>query len=272
MSTETITKGSRPLGTSRYVRAGLPLLVALFLLAAWQVLCEAYAVPIYLFPKPSDIAASFKSEWPELFRALGATMKVTLIGFALATLIGISVSVLFVQSRLIELALFPYAVLLQVTPIAAVAPLIVILVKNTTGALIVVSTIIALFPIISNTTLGLRSVDPGLVKLFRARKASRWQVLWRLRVPSSLPYVLAGLRISIGLALIGAVVGEFVAGTGGRSSGLAYQILQSGLQLDIPLMFAALALISVAGITMFMAMVVLTRLALQHWHESEAEA
>jgi NitT/TauT family transport system permease protein len=261
-----------PLIAERTVRIGVPILVALLIVSAWQLLCEAYAVPAYLFPKPSDIAASFVKEWPTLLTALGMTMKITLIGFACAAAIGFAISIIFVQSRLVEIAFFPYAVLLQVTPMAAVSPLIIILVKNTMGALIVVSSVVALFPIISNTTLGLRSVDPGLLKLFRARKASRLQILWRLRIPSALPYALGGLRISIGLALIGAVVGEFVAGTGGRSSGLAYQILQAGMQLDIPLMFAALALVSLAGILMFAIMLAISRLALRHWHESEQES
>jgi NitT/TauT family transport system permease protein len=250
----------------------VPACVAVLLLILWQGLCSLYKVPAYLFPKPTDIAASFGSEWATLFAALAVTLKITLFGFVFATVIGVLTSVLFVQSRLIELAFFPYAILLQVTPIAAISPLIVILVKNTTGALTVVSTIVALFPIISNTTLGLRSVDPGLLKLFRARKASRMQTLLRLRVPSALPFFFAGLRISIGLALIGAVVGEFVAGTGGRGSGLAYQILQSGIQLDIPLMFAALALISLTGIVLFMLMLGLSRLALHHWHSSEHDS
>jgi NitT/TauT family transport system permease protein len=266
MSTQGVNKAENAM------RIGAPFAVGLALLLLWQGLCTAYAVPSYLFPKPSDISDSFSREWHTLFLALGVTMKITLSGFVAASVIGILIAVVFVQSKIIELAFFPYAVLLQVTPIAAVSPLIVILVKNTTGALIVVSTIVALFPIISNTTLGFRSVDPGLLNLFRARKASRLQILLRLRAPSALPYIFAGLRISIGLALIGAVVGEFVAGTGGRGSGLAYQILQAGFQLDIPLMFAALALISVAGIAMFTMMLVLTRLALSHWHESELEA
>ena len=132
--------------------------------------------------------------------------------------------------------------ILQVTPIVAISPLIIILVKDTRLALTVCAAIVALFPIISNTTLGLRSVDPGLVNLFRANKASRLQTLMRLRIPSALPYFFAGLRISSGLALIGAVVAEFVAGTGGMGSGLAYEILQAGFQLDIPLMFAVLTM------------------------------
>ena len=159
--------------------------------------------------------------------------------------------------------------LLQVTPVVAVAPLIIILVKNTQAALTICATLVALFPMISNTTIGLRSVDPGLVNLFRMNRAKRSSTLLRLRIPSALPYFFAGLRISSGLSLIGAVVAEFVAGTGGRSSGLAYEILQSGFQLDIPRMFAALLLIAVAGIALFLAMAWLSKLALGGWHESE---
>jgi NitT/TauT family transport system permease protein len=148
----------------------------------------------------------------------------------------------------------------------------VILVKNTGTALTVCATIVAVFPIISNATLGLRSVDPGLLNLFRMNRAGRLQTLVRLRIPSALPYFFGGLRISSGLALIGAVVGEFVAGTGGRSSGLAYEILQSGFQLDIPRMFAALFLITAAGVVLFVVMASLSRLALGQWHESEIGA
>jgi len=167
------------------------------------------------------------------------------------------------------MSLFPYAVLLQVTPIVAIAPLIIIWVKNPTAALLVCATIVALFPIISNTTLGLRSVNPQLIDLFRMNKATRWQMLTQLRIPSAAPYFFGGLRISSGLALIGAVVAEFVAGTGGTAAGLAYQILQAGFSINIPRLFAALFLITVTGVALFLLMVLLSKLALGSWHESE---
>jgi NitT/TauT family transport system permease protein len=249
-----------------------PALVGVALLMLWELACRTWNVPVYLLPKPTDIAARFADDWPTLVRALGVTMRVALQAFAAAIVLGVLIAFTFVQSRLIEMSLFPYAVLLQVTPIVAIAPLVIILVKNTESALTVCATIVAIFPIISNTTLGLRSVDPGLVNLFRMNRAGRLQTLVRLRVPSALPYFFGGLRISSGLALIGAVVGEFVAGTGGRSSGLAYEILQSGFQLDIPRMFAALFLITMAGIALFIVMAGLSRLALGQWHESEIGA
>jgi NitT/TauT family transport system permease protein len=245
-----------------------PLVMGAVLIAVWQFACRYYAIPIYLFPAPSDIWASLIDNWWDLLRALGSTLKITFSAFVFATIFGVLTAFLFIQSRWIEMSLLPYAVLLQVTPIVAVAPLIIILVKNTPVALTVCATVIALFPIISNTTIGLRSVDPGLLAYFRMNKVGRAQTLWRLRVPSALPFFMAGLRISSGLALIGAVVAEFVAGTGGRSAGLAYEIMQSGFQLDIPRMFAALLLITVTGVGLFGLMVGLQRLLLRHWHDS----
>jgi NitT/TauT family transport system permease protein len=249
-----------------------PLLVGLLIIAAWQFACRHWEIPVYLFPAPSDIAICLANNWPDLLRALGSTLLVTAAAFVCATVIGVLIAFLFVQSRLIELSLLPYAVLLQVTPIVAVAPLIIILVKNTPVALTACATVIALFPIISNTTIGLRSVDRGLLDYFRMNKVGRLQTLWRLRVPSALPYFMAGMRISSGLALIGAVVAEFVAGTGGRSAGLAYEILQAGFQLDIARMFAALLLIAVAGVALFGLMAALQNRLLRHWHESAIRA
>jgi NitT/TauT family transport system permease protein len=259
----------RPLiGQAWFAPVMAPLLMGILIVGIWQSAVRYYEVPLYLLPAPSDIALSLIENWSDLFRALGSTLLVTFAAFLLATLFGVTTSFLFVQSRWIEMSLLPYAVLLQVTPIVAVAPLIIILVKNTPVALVVCATVIALFPIISNTTIGLRSVDPGLLAYFRMNKVGRAQTLWRLRVPSALPFFMAGMRISSGLALIGAVVAEFVAGTGGRSAGLAYEIMQSGFQLDIPRMFAALLLITVTGVALFGLMVGLQMLVLGKWHDS----
>jgi NitT/TauT family transport system permease protein len=249
-----------------------PVLVGVVLVAIWEIACRNANIPVYLFPKPSDIAGTLWTDGPALLAALVMTLRVALQAFAVAIVLGTLIAFLFVQSKAIEMSLFPYAVLLQVTPIVAIAPLIIILVKNTQVALTVCATVVAIFPIISNTTLGLRSVDPGLVNLFRMNRAGRLQTLVRLRIPSALPYFFGGLRISSGLALIGSVVAEFVAGTGGRSAGLAYEILQSGFQLDIPRMFAALFLITLAGVALFATMIGLSKLALGEWHESEIGA
>jgi NitT/TauT family transport system permease protein len=245
-----------------------PIVVGIAMLAGWEACCRLLAIPSYLVPTPSLIAETLISNAPALLGSLMVTLQVTLIALALSIGIGTIVAFLFVQSPIIERSFFPYAIILQVTPIVAIAPLIIILVKNTQGALIICATIIAVFPIISNTTIGLRSIDAGHQDLFAINRASRLQSLIYLRIPSALPYFFAGLRISSGLALIGAVVAEFVAGTGGSNTGLAYQILQSGYQLDIPRMFAALFLITLAGITLFLVVVGLSKLALGSWHDS----
>ena len=225
----------------RFVQIAAPLLVGVLVLLMWQLTVVAFDVPKYIVPSPVDIGQSLVSDFSPLFNALLMTLKVTFLAFVIAVVMGVAASLLFVQSKWIEISLFPYAVPMQVTPIV---------------------------PIISNTTLGLRSVDPNLLSMFRMYRTSRWQELVRLRIPSALPYFFGGLRISSGLALIGAVVAEFVAGTGGAKAGLAYMILQSGYNLQIPKMFAALILITVTGILLFALMVWMSDRALRNWHES----
>jgi len=254
------------------LRFAAPALIAVLLLAAWQALVVHYQVPAYIVPSPWVVLQTLVADRALLADALSVTLGIALTALAIATVAGTLVALLFVQSRWIEMSLFPYAVLLQVTPIVAIAPLIIIWVKDTRLALILCAVVVAIFPIIANTTLGLRSVDHGLLNLFRMCRASRWQVLVRLRIPSALPYFFGGLRIASGLALIGAVVAEFVAGTGGQGAGLAYQILLAGMQLNIPRLFAALFLIAAAGIALFAATVWLSRAALSRWHESETTA
>jgi NitT/TauT family transport system permease protein len=253
----------------RVQRVVYPCVVAVVLVAAWQGLVTGLDLPPYLVPSPWLMLKTLVTDWASLGSSLLVTIEITLLAFVVATVSGVLISFLFVQSKLIEAALFPYAVLLQVTPIVAVAPLIIIWVKDPLASMVVCASLVALFPIISNTTLGLRSVDPDLQSYFRLNHASRWQTLVRLRIPSALPYFFGGLRISSGLALIGAVVAEFVAGTGGTGAGLAYQILQAGFRLNIPRMFAALLLISLTGVALFAAMAWLTRRALGTWHASE---
>jgi NitT/TauT family transport system permease protein len=246
-----------------------PLGVGVAILALWHALVTAYEVPAYLVPSPVLVARTLVQDFGLLSGSLLVTLKITLLALLAALALGVAVAVVFVQSRAIEASLLPYAILLQVTPIVAIAPLIIIWVKDPTLALVVCATIVAIFPIISNTSQGLRSVDTGLLDLFRLNRATRWQTLVRLRIPSALPYFFAGLKVSSGLALIGAVVAEFVAGTGGTASGLAYQILLAGLQLNIPRLFAALALITFTGVILFALVSLAARLALDRWHESE---
>jgi NitT/TauT family transport system permease protein len=247
----------------------LPVAIGVVILLAWHWLVAAYEVPRYIVPGPLDVGQTLFRDWDLWWGSLLITLRVTVMALMISVVAGSLIAFLFVQSRWLEMSLFPYAVLLQVTPIVAIAPLVIIWVNDASIALVLCATIVAIFPVISNTTLGLRSVDAGLLELFRMNKATRLQTLVRLRIPSALPYFFGGLRIASGLALIGAVVAEFVAGTGGSGAGLAYQILQSGLQLNVPRLFAALFLITLTGVLLFLAMVGLSRLALGGWHESE---
>jgi NitT/TauT family transport system permease protein len=258
--------------TDSAARVVYPVLVAALLVAIWQGLVVAFEIPPFLVPSPVMVVQTLVADAKLLFGALYNTLWITLLSFLAAVITGVLTAAVFVQSRALENALFPYAVLLQVTPIVAIAPLIIIWVKDPTVSLVICATLVALFPIISNTALGLRSVNPGLLAYFHMNRATRLQVLMRLRVPSALPYFFGGLRISSGLALIGAVVAEFVAGTGGTGTGLAYQILQAGYQLNIPRMFAALLLITVAGVLLFALMSLLSRWALRGWHDSETSS
>lgn len=246
-----------------------PVAAGFAFLLAWHLVVALNEIPHYILPSPLLVFRTLLDDWPLLWRSLLVTIQVTGIALLLAVLLGTAISFLFVQSRAIEASLFPYAVVLQVTPIVAIAPLIIIWVREPLAALVICATLAAIFPVIANTTVGLRSVDPGLLDLFRLYGASRWQTLLRLRIPSAAPYFFVGLRISAALALIGAVVAEFVAGTGGTRSGLAYQILMAGLQLNIPRLFAALLLITATGIALFLLVSALSWLALRRWHESE---
>ena len=245
-----------------------PVLMGLFMLALWEGLVRVMAIPPYILPGPILVAKTLVSDWGTLWPALLVTLTITLQALLAAVVVGVLLALLFSLSRWIELSLFPYAIILQVTPIVAIAPLIIAWVDDVNVSLLICAWLVAFFPILSNTVLGLRSVDRNLLDLFQLYGASRWRTLVDLRLPAALPYFLGGLRISGGLALIGAVVAEFVAGSGGRESGLAYRILESGYQLKIPRMFAALVLISAAGIAIYMLLSLVSHLLLRRWHES----
>lgn len=246
-----------------------PLGVGILVLLLWELFVRISGIPPYLLPGPLLVAQTLITDWGTLFPSLLITLQITVVAFLAAAVSGLLISILFTQSKWIERSLFPYAVILQTTPIVAIAPLIIVWLKNNTfAALVVCAWIVAFFPVLANTTLGLNSVDRNLVDLFKLYKASRWQSLLYLRLPSAMPYFLGGLRISGGLALIGAVVAEFVAGTGGAKAGIAYQILMASYNLQIPRMFVALFLTTGLGIIIFLALTALSDALLNHWHES----
>jgi NitT/TauT family transport system permease protein len=251
----------------RMLRAVLPVAVLALGLALWEAVVRLYAIPPYVLPSPWLLLTTLIADWSVLSASLLVTLTTTLEGFALAVVGGVGLAVLFNQSRLIEYSLYPYAVILQVTPIVAIAPLLLVYLPQQ-AAVLACAWIVAFFPVLANTTLGLNSVDRNLADLFRLYGATRAQVLWELKLKAALPYILGGLKIAGGLSLIGAVVAEIAAGSAGAGSGLAYRIVESGYRLNIPRMFAALFLLSVSGIVIFFALSLVSHLMLRRWHES----
>ena len=249
-------------------RIAVPGIAFAAFIALWQWYVVAYQVPHYILPAPTEVAATMVGDWPILSSALAVTLTITFSALAAALVGGVALAILFIQSRWLELAFYPYAVVLQVTPIVAIAPLIIIYAPSTESVLLICAFIVAFFPILSNMTQGLKSTDHNLLNLFELYGASRWQSLLHLRIPSALPYFATGLRIGGGLALIGSVVAEFAAGSAGAQSGLAFRILEAGRRLNVPRLFAALILISITGILIFLVLTLVSHLILRRWHES----
>ena len=246
-----------------------PLIIGMALLGFWEIAVKQAEIPVFVLPPPSAIGAALVEHAATLVASLWVTVQVTAMAFFWAIVSGIGLAIIFTRSRMIEMALYPYVVTLQVTPVVAIAPLILIWVgfDNVDRALVIIAWIVAFFPMLTNTVQGLRAVEPQLHDVMSLSGANWWQRLWHLELPSALPAILTGAKISGGLALIGAVVAEFVAGSG-ASTGLAWRIIEAGNRLEIALMFAALALLSVLGIALFYALTLLEYICLRRWHDS----
>jgi NitT/TauT family transport system permease protein len=247
----------------------LPALVLIGLLLGWELLVRAAGIPAYTLPAPSRVLTTLVANFGSLTGSWWFTLKITFGALALACAGGVLIASVFALSPTLERAFFPVAVLLQVTPIVAVAPLILIYVQSTTAALLLCAWIVAFFPILSNTVVGLRAADANLRDLFALYRATPWQRLRLLLMPTALPYFLAGLKISGGLSLIGAVTAEMVAGAAGRETGLASRILEASFRTETPKMFAALALLVATGVLIFWTFNALSRRLLGPWHASE---
>jgi NitT/TauT family transport system permease protein len=265
----SLSSAPSPPGNSaaRLVRLVLPIIVLAAGLGLWEFVVRVNDIKPYVLPAPSAVFTTLVRDWDVLSQSLLTTLLTTFEGFLAAAIGGIVLALLFNLSKWLEYSLFPYAVVLQVTPVIAIAPLLLIYLPQTT-AVVVCAWIVAFFPVLSNTTLGLNSVDRNLAGLFQLYRASRLQTLFFLKLPAALPYILGGLRIAGGLSLIGAVVAEIAAGSAGAGSGLAYRIAESGYRLNIPRMFAALLLLSAAGIVIYGLLALTSHLVLRRWHES----
>ena len=245
----------------------LPLCILLLALGLWEALVRINQVPHYVLPAPSLIAKTMVDDWAMLSSAMLVTLRITFQALLAAVIGGVALAIAFSSSRIVERSFFPFAVVLQVTPIVAIAPLLLVYLEPE-NAVLVCAFLVAFFPILSNMALGLASTDHNLIDLFELYKAPRWKQLWLLRLPAALPYFLGGLRIAGGLALIGAIVAEIAAGSAGQGAGLAFRIVEAGFRLNIPRMFAALVLISAAGILIYLIFTALSWALLSRWHES----
>jgi NitT/TauT family transport system permease protein len=261
---------SAPARAEGALRIVLPIALLALGVLIWDLVVRLKGIPPYVLPGPGLVFTTLVSDWSLLSESLLVTLLTTFEGFLLAVIGGVGLALLFNLSRVVEYSLYPYAVILQVTPVVAIAPLLLIYLPQQ-AAVLACAWIVAFFPVLANTTLGLNSVDHNLIDLFRLYNASRAQVLWRLKLPAALPYILGGMKIAGGLSLIGAVVAEIAAGAAGAGSGLAYRISESGYRLNIPRMFAALVLLSVVGILIYFALSLLSHLMLRRWHESAVE-
>jgi NitT/TauT family transport system permease protein len=246
----------------------IPLVVVVLTGILWDRLCVWYEIPHYIVPRPYRVWDELVKDWPFLLGALRTTLSTTFFGLGIAIVGGVLLAIVFNQSKWAEMTFFPYAVILQVTPIVAIFPIINGYIDSRMTKLLLATWLVAFFPLLSNTTMGLRSVDSNLRDLFRLNGATKWQTLIHLQLPAALPYFLSGLKIAGGLALIGAIVAEFVAGATGNSFGLASVIVEASYRLNRPRSFAALGLIAVAGVAIFAATSIFSWFMLRKWHES----
>jgi NitT/TauT family transport system permease protein len=251
---------------TRLARALAPFVLIALLMAAWEVACRALAVPVYFLPPPSAVAQALAGDWAGLLRSAWNTLSMALVALLVASLLAQALALVVALSPILERAVRPLAVVLQVTPVVAIAPLVLIWagLDHAGRAIVGLAAVVAFFPIFSGAVTGLKATDPDLERLFDLYGASPLQRLVRLRLPSAVPYLLEGHKVAAGLAVIGAVVAEFVAGSGG-AQGLAWRILEAGNRLQTAKMFAALVVLGLLGALLHAVLEAAERVGLRWW-------
>ena len=245
-----------------------PIIAFVVVMALWQVIPQWMGIKPFILPKPSDVVKAATEDWPILWGAVRITIIESVIGFLVSAIIGIGMSVLLASSIVLERSIYPYAIILQTIPVVAVAPLVVIWFGAGYKSIVVIAFLIGFFPVISNTLMGLNSVDKGMNELFTLYNASKWQRMWKLRLPSAMPFIMAGLKISCTLSIVGAIVGEYVAGIGGGKGGLGYAITISAVQMKTPFLFACGIAAAILGISFYLIVSLISKRVLGSWHES----
>lgn len=245
-----------------------PVIAFVIFISLWQAIPMILEIKSFILPKPTDVVNAAIKDWHLLWPAMQITIVEAVIGFILSAVIGIGVSILLASSRIIEISLYPYAVILQTIPVIAIAPIVVIWFGSGFNSIIIISFLIGFFPIVSNTLMGLNSVDKNKVDLFQLYNASKWQTMWKLRIPAAMPYIMSGLKVSCTLSIIGAITGEYIAGIGGGKGGLGYAITVAAVQLKTPYLFACAIAGALFGIVFYLIVSFISRLVLSSWHES----
>jgi len=248
-----------------------PLAAFIVLNGIWEVLTRALRVPLYLLPPPSRVAVALVEHAGTLVRGALVTGQAAVLGFAMSALVGVAAGVVIGSLRWVHRSLYPFTVFLQTVPLVAIAPLLVVWLGFGIRPVAIAAFIVSVFPVIVNTVTGIRSVDPGLVDLFTLYGASRLDRLLKLRLPAALPNIFAGLRVSAGLSVIGAVVGEFVASYAGDNAGIGMLSLTYSRESHTDRLFAAVGLASLLGLALFAVVGVASHLTLRRWHASEQE-
>lgn len=277
MNVQTVTSERKELVTVTGKRKRLfkfkgtvlgPVLAFIAFLSLWQLIPLLFGIAPFILPKPTDVIQAALENWTLLSPAIQITLGEAIIGFLLSAIIGIFVSVLLASSRILEINIYPYAIILQTIPVVAIAPIIVIWFGSGFNSIVIISFIFGLFPIISNTLMGLNSVDKNMQELFTLYNASKWQSMWKLRIPAALPYITAGLKVSSTLTILGAITGEYIAGIGGGKGGLGYAITVAAVQLKTPYLFACGIASAIFGIVFYLLVSYLSNMLLKSWHES----
>ncbi|MEE6132491.1 ABC transporter ATP-binding protein [Priestia aryabhattai] len=246
-----------------------PVIVFMLFMLFWQFGTQLLQIPPYLLPKPMDIVEAAVMNWSNLSSAVIRTITESMLGFMFSVIGGVIGALLMSSSKLLERSLYPYAILLQTIPIVAIAPIIVIWFGSGMNAIVIIAFTIGFFPMLSNTLIGLNATDRGMINLLKLYQASPWQIMWKVRIPAALPYIMAGLKISCTLAVVGAIVGEYIAGIGGGDGGLGYAITVASSRMETAYLFACGISASILGVGFFLLVNLFSKLLLGSWHESE---
>jgi len=248
-----------------------PLAVFVVFVGLWELVLHVMEVPPYLFPKPSDIIKAAVDGWANLWVSVSTTTIEAIVGFFMSVVLGVGFAIVLSLSKTLEKSFYPYTIILQTLPIVAVAPIIVIWFGAGMDAIVIISFLISFFPILTNTLIGLNSTDQHMKNLFYLYNASKMQTIWKLRFPAALPYIMGGFKISCSSAVVGAIVGEYIAGIGGGRGGLGYGITVAAARLQTPYLFACGLSASMLGIVFFLIINTISKRLLRSWHESAME-